>query len=80
MDIKESATDPVILGEISREFAHLVKSEIIGGMSRIGIEGADLVAINTDAAHLYNITSKGKLLIGKRRTGGERSRRFPRCR
>ena len=45
-------------------------SNTISRMSRIGIEGADLVAINTDAAHLYNITSKGKLLIGKRRTGG----------
>jgi cell division protein FtsZ len=45
-------------------------SNTINRMSRIGIDGADLVAINTDAAHLLTIKSKGKLLIGKRRTGG----------
>lgn len=35
-----------------------------------GIEGADLLSINTDAKHLSTSMSKAKLLIGKRRTRG----------
>ena len=35
-----------------------------------GIEGAELIAINTDAQHLYYTKAHKKLLIGKKRTRG----------
>mgnify|MGYP006278892697 CR=1 FL=1 len=35
-----------------------------------GIEGADLVATNTDVQHLVDITADDKLLIGEQKTGG----------
>ncbi|MHB1811158.1 MAG: orotate phosphoribosyltransferase [Thermoplasmataceae archaeon] len=61
VDIKESATDPVILGEISREFAPLVKSEIIGGMELGAVPLTVATAIET---------GKRYVIIRKERTHG----------
>src|SRR5512141_2361524 len=35
-----------------------------------GIQGADLIAINTDAQHLLHIRSSKKILIGRKKTRG----------
>ncbi len=45
-------------------------SNTISRLSNIGIQGATLVAMNTDAAHLVRIKSERKLLIGKKVTRG----------
>ncbi len=45
-------------------------SNTINRLASEGIDGADLVAINTDASHLATIMTKYKMLIGKKRTRG----------
>ena len=42
----------------------------ISRMYEEGIEGAELIAINTDVQHLYYTKAHKRLLIGKRRTRG----------
>jgi cell division protein FtsZ len=45
-------------------------SNTISRLSSIGVQGATLVAMNTDAAHLVKVKSERKLLIGKKMTRG----------
>ncbi len=45
-------------------------SNTIARMSEMNIEGATLVAMNTDAQHLTRIRSQRKLLLGKKATRG----------
>jgi cell division protein FtsZ len=45
-------------------------SNTIARMSEMNIEGATLVAMNTDAQHLTRIKSQRKLLLGKKATRG----------
>lgn len=45
-------------------------SNTINRLFNEGVEGAELVAINTDANHLTTIRSKHRMLIGKKRTRG----------
>src|SRR5579875_324412 len=45
-------------------------SNTINRLSSEGIEGADLIALNTDANHLTTIRTRMRLLIGKKRTRG----------
>ncbi len=45
-------------------------SNTIARLSSIGVQGATLVAMNTDAAHLVKIKAERKLLIGKKLTRG----------
>ncbi|MEM0157945.1 MAG: cell division protein FtsZ [Thermoplasmataceae archaeon] len=45
-------------------------SNTINRLSSEGIDGADLIAVNTDANHLMTIATKKRLLIGKKRTRG----------
>lgn len=45
-------------------------SNTVNRLSAEGVEGAELVAINTDANHLTTIRSKHRMLIGKKRTRG----------
>jgi cell division protein FtsZ len=45
-------------------------SNTIARLSGIGVQGATLVAMNTDAAHLVRIKAERKLLIGKKVTRG----------
>ena len=42
----------------------------INRMTRVGITGAKLVAMNTDAQHLITIKAYHKLLLGKKKTKG----------
>lgn len=39
-------------------------------MQQEGIKGAEVVAVNTDAQHLLNVTTERKILIGKKKTRG----------
>jgi cell division protein FtsZ len=39
-------------------------------MQQEGIKGAEVVAVNTDAQHLLNVTTDRKILIGKKKTRG----------
>ena len=52
-------------------------SNTIDRLMQSRVDGADLLAINTDAQHLNMIKSKAKLLIGRRRTKGEGAGGFP---
>lgn len=61
VDIKESATDPVILTEIARGFAPLLKSEIVGGM--------ELGAVPLTVATALE-TGRRYVIIRKERTHG----------
>jgi len=45
-------------------------SNTINRMQEIGITGASLVAMNTDAQHLLRVKAHKKLLIGKKKTKG----------
>ncbi len=45
-------------------------SNTINRLANEGIDGADLVALNTDASHLATIRTRYKMLIGKKRTRG----------
>jgi cell division protein FtsZ len=45
-------------------------SNTISRMAEVNIEGATLVAMNTDAQHLVRIKSQRKLLLGKKATHG----------
>ncbi|AKA48447.1 cell division protein FtsZ [uncultured archaeon] len=45
-------------------------SNTISRLYKEKVSGADLIALNTDASHLYYITSPAKLLIGERSTLG----------
>src|SRR5512133_4281113 len=45
-------------------------SNSIQRMMGEGIQGADLIAINTDAQHLLHIRSGKKILIGRKKTRG----------
>src|SRR5580693_7399209 len=45
-------------------------SNTINRLFNIGVQGATLVAMNTDAAHLVKIKSERKLLLGKKMTKG----------
>ncbi len=45
-------------------------SNTVNRLSNEGVDGAELVAINTDANHLTTIRSKHRMLIGKKRTRG----------
>jgi cell division protein FtsZ len=45
-------------------------SNTISRMAEVNIEGATLVAMNTDAQHLVRIRSQRKLLLGKKATHG----------
>lgn len=45
-------------------------SNTIDRMMQESIEGAELIALNTDAQHLLDISSHRKLLVGKKRTRG----------
>ncbi len=64
--------------QVLEELRTVIKVIGVGGsgcntISRMfdeGIEGAELIAINTDAQHLYYTKAHKRLLIGKRRTRG----------
>ncbi len=45
-------------------------SNTISRIYKEGVSGADLIAVNTDASHLFYIKSPNKLLIGERSTLG----------
>ncbi len=45
-------------------------SNTISRLHKEEVSGADLIALNTDASHLYYITAPSKLLIGERSTLG----------
>ncbi|MFI5412796.1 MAG: cell division protein FtsZ, partial [Candidatus Micrarchaeales archaeon] len=45
-------------------------SNTINRLFTVGVQGATLVAMNTDAAHLVKIKSERKLLLGKKMTKG----------
>ena len=45
-------------------------SNTINRLFAVGVQGATLVAMNTDAAHLVKIKSERKLLLGKKMTKG----------
>ena len=45
-------------------------SNTITRLNGIGVQGATLVAMNTDAPHLVKTKSERKLLLGKRLTKG----------
>ncbi|AEH61817.1 cell division protein FtsZ [Methanosalsum zhilinae DSM 4017] len=45
-------------------------SNSIQRMKDEGIRGAELIALNTDAQHLLNVTADRKILIGKKKTRG----------
>lgn len=45
-------------------------SNTVMRMREEGIEGAELIALNTDAQHLLNIHAQSKILIGRKRTRG----------
>jgi len=45
-------------------------SNTINRLFTVGVQGATLVAMNTDAAHLVKIRSERKLLLGKKMTKG----------
>ncbi len=49
----------------------------VDSLMEMGVSGADLLSINTDAPHLRRKRSMAKLLIGKRRTRGEGAGGFP---
>ena len=61
VDIKESATDPIILTEIARGLAPLVKSEMVGGM--------ELGAVPLTVATALE-TGRRYVIIRKERTHG----------
>ncbi len=46
-------------------------SNTVDRLYNMGVQGADLLAINTDSKHLIKIKAKAKLLIGKRTTKGK---------
>ncbi len=64
--------------QVLEELKTVIKVIGVGGsgcntISRMfdeGIEGAELIAVNTDAQHLYYTKAHKRLLIGKRRTRG----------
>ena len=66
------------LEEILRSLKTTIKVVGCGGggsnsiqrMMGEGIQGADLIAINTDAQHLLHIRSGKKILIGRKKTRG----------
>jgi len=45
-------------------------SNTVGRLSGVGVEGATLVAANSDARHLLNVRSPNKVLLGKLTTRG----------
>ena len=74
------------LEEILRSLKTTIKVVGCGGggsnsiqrMMGEGIQGADLVAVNTDAQHLLHIRSGKKILIGRKKTRGLGAGAFPR--
>ena len=62
--LKELQTNIIVLG------CGGAGSNTITRMSEEGIEGAALIAINTDAQHLRNTVADTKILIGRERTRG----------
>ncbi len=64
--------------EVLRELKTVIRVIGVGGggsntinrMSEEGIKGAELIAVNTDAQHLYYTKANKKILIGKKRTKG----------
>ncbi|MCL4438353.1 MAG: cell division protein FtsZ [Candidatus Thermoplasmatota archaeon] len=73
-----SAPEDLEILEVARNLGVSIKIIGCGGggsntVSRIhseGLEGARLIAINTDANHLYTVGSEKKILIGAKRTRG----------
>lgn len=45
-------------------------SNTVARMVQEGIDGAELIALNTDAQHLLNVHAQKKILIGRKRTRG----------
>jgi cell division protein FtsZ len=72
----ESVEDDIV--QTLHELKTTIKVVGIGGsgcntisrMHEEGIEGAELIAINTDVQHLYYTKAHRRLLVGKRRTKG----------
>lgn len=72
----ENVEDEIL--EILRELRTVIKVIGVGGagcntITRLyeeGIEGAELIAMNTDAQHLYYTKANRRILLGKRRTRG----------
>ena len=73
-----SAPEDLEILEVARSLGVSIKIIGCGGggsntISRIyseGLEGAKLIAINTDANHLYTVGAEKKILIGAKRTRG----------
>jgi len=72
----EDVEDEIL--QVLHELKTVIKVIGVGGggcntitrMYEEGIEGADLIAINTDVQHLYYTKANRRVLIGKRRTRG----------
>ncbi|MFH1779642.1 MAG: cell division protein FtsZ [Candidatus Micrarchaeota archaeon] len=62
--LKESAPKIAVVGTGG------AGSNTINRMSEVGIEGALVIAMNTDAQHLLGIKARKKLLLGKKKTRG----------
>lgn len=76
MKAAENVEDEIL--QVLRELKTVIKVIGVGGsgcntISRIyeeGVEGAELIAMNTDAQHLYYTKAHRRVLIGRRRTRG----------
>ncbi len=72
----EDVEDEIL--EVLHELKTVIKVIGVGGagcntitrMFEEGIEGAELIAVNTDAQHLYYTKAHRRILIGRRRTRG----------
>lgn len=83
---------PDDIGQTDEELAEIVDSlstsitvvgcggggcNTVNRMHDEGIDGCDLIALNTDAQHLMNIEADNKLLIGKNKTKGRGAGSLP---
>lgn len=83
---------PEDIGQTDEELAEIVDSlstsitvvgcggggcNTVNRMYDEGIDGCDLIALNTDAQHLMNIEADNKLLIGKNKTKGRGAGSLP---
>ncbi len=73
VDIKESATDPAILSELSKEFASRINSGIIGGMELGAVPLTVATALETGKRYVIIRKERShgtkKLIIGTFKTG-----------
>ncbi len=75
---QELSTDDKELREVLSDLKTDIKIVGVGGagcntverISEEGVQGAELVAANTDAQHLLKVHSQRKVLLGKRKTRG----------